>query len=160
MSWQDRDYAREDYSRPMGPFGRDRARGWLWGGSIVRKLIVVNFVMYALSYFTALGPSIRGQMTQDRFTGAVTYQPGWCEMITTRVLGGEVWRLITSQYLHDIRLEHILFNMLGLFMLGQELERAWGPRKFLAVYTIAGICGTPTPEPTRVVQNDPGPTPT
>jgi membrane associated rhomboid family serine protease len=101
--------------------------------------------MYLLCYFTALGPSIRGEtltrVNAFRQIVGFEHRPGWCEMISTKVLHGQVWRLITSQYLHSPQLTHLLFNMLGLFLLGQELERAWGPKKFLGVYTTAGVCG-------------------
>ncbi|MFH0980755.1 MAG: rhomboid family intramembrane serine protease, partial [Planctomycetota bacterium] len=64
-----------------------------------------------------------------------------CEMVTTKVLQGQVWRLVTSQYLHAARMEHIIFNMIGLYFLGQALERVWGNKKFLVIYTISGLCG-------------------
>jgi membrane associated rhomboid family serine protease len=49
-----------------------------------------------------------------------------------------VWQLGTYMFLHG-GLFHILFNMLGLWMFGTELERIWGTRYFLKFYFTTGI---------------------
>jgi len=53
----------------------------------------------------------------------------------------QVWRLIFFQFLHaDIN--HLLFNMLGLFFFGPLIERyLGGGRRYLAFYLMCGICG-------------------
>lgn len=53
----------------------------------------------------------------------------------------QVWRLIFFQFLHaDVN--HILFNMLGLFFFGPLIERyLGGGRRYLAFYLMCGICG-------------------
>lgn len=48
----------------------------------------------------------------------------------------EPWQLLTYGFLHG-GLTHIAFNMFGLMMFGAELERVWGPRRFLAFYLIS-----------------------
>jgi len=40
------------------------------------------------------------------------------------------WQLLTYSFLHG-SIEHLFFNMLGLWMFGSELERVWGTRRFL-----------------------------
>ena len=62
-------------------------------------------------------------------------------MITESVLHGQVWRLVTSDYLHW-SMTHIFMNMLGLYFLGRPLEQLWGSRRFFAVYTAAGLIGS------------------
>ncbi|HUU84958.1 MAG TPA: rhomboid family intramembrane serine protease [Phycisphaerae bacterium] len=126
MSWQDRDYAREPTPQAGG-----RAQRVTWGHaptgrSIVTTLIVINVALHLLwGFFPAAQPLYKLGMMQ-----------------TEAVLHGQVWRLVTSQYLHDTRgLDHILFNMIGLYFLGRALERVWSPKKFLAIYTLAGIAG-------------------
>jgi membrane associated rhomboid family serine protease len=63
----------------------------------------------------------------------MTYFPLW-------PLGAEdppfrPWQLLTYGFLHDLRsLQHILFNMFGLWMFGRELERLMGPQRFLTYY--------------------------
>lgn len=49
-----------------------------------------------------------------------------------------VWELATYMFLHG-GLSHILFNMLGLWMFGVELERMWGTAYFARYYVISGI---------------------
>ena len=44
------------------------------------------------------------------------------------------WQLITYAFLHG-GLGHLFFNMLGLWMFGSELERLWGPRRYIQFYT-------------------------
>ena len=47
----------------------------------------------------------------------------------------QVWQIITYSFLHDTRnISHLLFNMLGLWMFGAEIERYMGPRRLLACY--------------------------
>ena len=51
-----------------------------------------------------------------------------------------LWQLVTYIFLHDpSSLFHILFNMLGLWMFGSELERVWGTRQFTKFFFICGI---------------------
>ena len=46
------------------------------------------------------------------------------------------WQIVTYAFLHG-SVAHILFNMLGLYMFGADLERVWGPRRFLIYYGVA-----------------------
>jgi len=43
------------------------------------------------------------------------------------------WQIVTYAFLHG-NVTHILFNMLGLWMFGTEIERYVGPRRVLACY--------------------------
>jgi membrane associated rhomboid family serine protease len=49
-----------------------------------------------------------------------------------------LWQLVTYMFLHG-GIFHILFNMLTLFMFGNDLERLWGTRRFLRYYFATGI---------------------
>ena len=42
-------------------------------------------------------------------------------------------------HVHARRPTHILFNMLGIWMFGVELERMWGTQFFLRYYAVTGI---------------------
>ncbi len=45
------------------------------------------------------------------------------------------WQIITYAFLHSTQVKsHLLFNMLGLWMFGAEIERYVGPRRLLACY--------------------------
>ena len=52
----------------------------------------------------------------------------------------EYWRLITPVLLHG-SLVHIGFNMYALFIIGQKIERVFGPVRFILLYAIAGFAG-------------------
>jgi membrane associated rhomboid family serine protease len=46
-----------------------------------------------------------------------------------------VWQIVTYAFLHSTdNITHLLFNMLGLWMFGSEIERYVGPRRLLACY--------------------------
>ena len=45
------------------------------------------------------------------------------------------WQLATHFFMHSTQgLMHIFFNMFALVMFGSQLERVWGPKKFLIYY--------------------------
>ena len=54
--------------------------------------------------------------------------------------GGEYYRLFTCMFLH-FGIEHLLNNMLVLFVLGSRLERVIGKIKFLIIYIVGGLLG-------------------
>ena len=43
------------------------------------------------------------------------------------------WQVVTYAFLHG-SFNHLFFNMLGLWMFGTELERLWGPKRFMQFY--------------------------
>ncbi len=43
------------------------------------------------------------------------------------------WQLVSYSFLHG-SITHLFFNMLGLWMFGAELERLWGPKRFMQFY--------------------------
>src|SRR5690606_1871104 len=47
-------------------------------------------------------------------------------------------QLLTHMFLHG-SLEHILFNMLALWMFGSILENVWGGKRFLTFYILCGL---------------------
>lgn len=48
------------------------------------------------------------------------------------------WQLLTTMFMHA-NVNHILFNMLALWMFGSAVEQVWGSKKFLFFYFSAGI---------------------
>ena len=86
----------------------------------VKAIILANIAVFIVSQF--YDPIIRylGVVPQDVLTR------GW------------LWQLATYMFLHASPL-HILFNMLGIWMFGVELERMWGTRFFARFYAITGL---------------------
>ena len=50
----------------------------------------------------------------------------------------EYWQLLSHMFMHG-NINHILFNMFGLWMFGSPLEKMWGKNKFLFFYISAGL---------------------
>ena len=88
-------------------------------------LLAANLVVFLLVFGTEFG---------RRLAPLGVMQP-------EAVLHGEVWRVLTATYMHASFWGHLFFNMLALFFLGPPVEQAWGARKFLVVYTAAGVAG-------------------
>ncbi len=59
---------------------------------------------------------------------------------TPLILEGEYWRLLTSMFLH-FGLEHLLYNMLALLLLGDMLEKAIGSLRYGVIYMAGGLAG-------------------
>lgn len=55
--------------------------------------------------------------------------------------GGEWWRILTSGFLHAGPL-HLLLNMFVLYVLGQLLEPALGPVRFVGLYVVSLLGGS------------------
>jgi rhomboid protease GluP len=56
------------------------------------------------------------------------------------MLGGEWWRLVSAMFLHG-GVEHLLLNMLSLYIVGRIAERFFSPAIYLAIYLAAGGLG-------------------
>jgi rhomboid family protein len=70
--------------------------------------------------------------------------PGFTELFGLRpsdvLYHGYLWQLVTYIFLHDTHsISHILFNMLGLWMFGSDLEQLWGTRQFVRFFFICGV---------------------
>lgn len=52
----------------------------------------------------------------------------------------QIWRFLTFQFLHA-NTTHLLFNMVGLWFVGEMVERRLGRRRYLAFYLLCGAAG-------------------
>lgn len=137
MSWQDRDYARPDVTYGTG--GASYRPTFLAGRSIVTVLIVINVAVFVLE---SLFPPIKEFLSGAAYRSpiGIVMKHGWAEMWARAVWHGQVWRLITAQYLHG-GTWHVFVNMLVLHFLGRPLERLWSQKKFFIIYTLGGLAG-------------------
>jgi membrane associated rhomboid family serine protease len=94
---------------------------------VTRALIIACVVMFVLEAMT--GDLVLAYLalwplgTPAEFTGALGFQP---------------WQIITYSFLHG-GIGHLVFNMFALYMFGGELERVFGPQRYLNLYFIAVI---------------------
>ena len=101
---------------------------YFFGGPItrtVKALIAVNVGVFLLQILSHL----LGSNVVDLYFGLVPIR------VTNELM---LWQLVTYMFLHG-GFFHIFFNMLTLFMFGNELERYWGTPRFLNYYFITGI---------------------
>jgi membrane associated rhomboid family serine protease len=99
-----------------------------FGGPVTRTvkwLIAANVIVFLLQTITHL----LGSNFIDLYFGLV---PAY---VTHDYM---LWQLATYMFLHG-GVFHIFFNMLTLFMFGNDLERYWGTARFLNYYLITGI---------------------
>jgi membrane associated rhomboid family serine protease len=94
-------------------------------GQATKWLLIANIAVYVLVYFL-------GQTWLVEW-GALTAR------LTLRHF--QLWRLVTYQFLHAGAIDHILWNMLILWMFGKVVEMQFGTRRFLWLYILSGIAG-------------------
>lgn len=91
-------------------------------------LILINVLVFIAVEFTGI--------SQDAWH-VLEYGAAYTPYI---IQNGEVYRLFTSMFLH-FGIEHLVNNMLVLFVLGSRLERVIGKIRFLLIYLLGGIAG-------------------
>lgn len=98
-----------------------------------RKKAYVNWILIILNVLYFLYLEIAGSSEDAYFM----YTKG--AMLAPAVLeDGEYYRLLTAMFMH-FGIRHIVNNMIVLFALGDNLERALGHVKYLIFYLACGI---------------------
>ena len=102
-------------------------------GSRYGKRAYVNGLLIALNVLFFLYLEITGSSEDAYFmyTKGAMFAPAVLE-------DGEYYRLLTAMFMH-FGIRHIMNNMLVLFVLGDNLERALGHVKYLIFYLICGV---------------------
>ena len=100
---------------------------------VTKTLIIINILVYLICVLSVLyKPELNTLIT---YYGANNYK-----LIQSEGYIG-LYRLGTSMFLHaDIF--HIFFNMYALYIVGNQVERYYGPKKYLLIYFISGIVGS------------------
>ena len=115
MGIHNREYMRDD----SGP-------GRKWDG--VTTLLALNCVMFIVQILTHNPLADRAPVER------------WLALNPHDLFGGQVWRLVTYQFLHDVKnILHIVFNMFILYWAGRRIEDRYGKREFLLFYFVAGV---------------------
>lgn len=98
------------------------------GGFSVLPLVVKNLLIINALFF--LATIALDSLGIDLYKNLALYYP------TSKQFG--VWQFVTYMFMHG-GFTHILFNMFALWMFGNVLENAWGPKRFLNYYLVTGI---------------------
>lgn len=97
---------------------------------VTYTLMGLNVLVYAVTAFQAKNPV-------DNWPSELFY---WWLMWPERVGDGEIWRVLTSGFIHD-GIVHLGVNMLALYMLGPAIERALTHLRFLAIFLVSVLGG-------------------
>jgi membrane associated rhomboid family serine protease len=113
----DREYYRRE--RPGVYFSAPR--------TVVAYLIVINVVLWLAN--SLLTPDTHAITLALAATGETLTRP-WLW-----------WQFLTYGFVHAPELWHLLFNMLGLFFFGREVEVLYGRKEFLRIYLVTIVLG-------------------
>jgi membrane associated rhomboid family serine protease len=118
----------DNYYKPTG-FG-----GFSFFPPVIKNLLIINVIVFLVTTLAA-------EVAIDNLH-IITWKDIIFRWFALNPLGEgnnfQVWQLITYQFLHA-NFSHILFNMIGLWMFGIEIEHIWGSRKFLYFYLLCGV---------------------
>ncbi len=77
---------------------------------------------------------------QDYLPPQISIVQNWFELDTNLVHQGQVWRLLTSAFVHSrTGVWHIFVNLLMLYWFGRRMEERYGSREFLTFYLLAAL---------------------
>lgn len=105
----------------------DFERGMRHAPPLILFLIAANLVMF--------GWEIAAGALADRDT---IVEAG--ALVRERVLAGEWWRVISAMFLHG-GVDHVLGNVIVLYIVGLACEHAFGGARTALVYLASGIAG-------------------
>jgi membrane associated rhomboid family serine protease len=96
--------------------------------TLTYSIIIANFFVFLISLF---------------FRNQIINELGFRPVYLSLELFPNIYTLFTSMFVHSDFL-HILGNMFVFFFMGIAFEQRIGPKKFILIYLITGICGALT----------------
>lgn len=95
---------------------------------MVLRLLLANVgVSFLMLILARVSPGMAGQLVE------------WLALTPQLVISkGYIWTLVTYLFVH-LEPTHLIFNMLGLVLLGTTMERMWGPKAFLRFMLLSGV---------------------
>ena len=100
----------------------------------------LTYILIGLNVALFLGGFLSGaRATGGGFGGSSLIREG--ALYGPAVAEGEVWRVLTAGFLHS-GFVHLLFNMMGLYILGGLLEPAIGRLRFALIYFLSLLVGS------------------
>ena len=118
MGIYDRDYYRDDRRNTLDTI--------LGEGPVCKFLVLATAACFLLAL--GLPPHLAGE-----FFGAFDLEP-------TKVVHGQVWRLVTFLFLHHPQnIWSLVWTLLFIWWFGSDLEQLYGSAEFLVFYLLAGV---------------------
>lgn len=132
MGLYDRTYARADNRGEPGS-------GWLRTGawSVNTWIIAINVAVFVMGALTRNGLGRWVWEWGNFSTARACFSVNKAGQV---VFGLEVWRFVSFQFLHA-NVMHLFFNMFGLYLFGEMVERRLGRRGYASFYICCGVFG-------------------
>lgn len=111
----------------------------VFGGSVSGDPGVVSKILIAITVVAFVAQQAVSGFTSRFYDIGLAVDPNTFE--TVGVADGEVYRLLTSAFLHGGIL-HLLLNMYALYMFGPPIEAALGRLRFIALYLVSALGGS------------------
>ena len=124
MGISNRDYYRDD-PPPFDPGGGGGAYGGpsLWS---IKSLLIICVSVFFLQNVFAHGDNVNRGLTE------------WLSLSWTSLKDFQIWRVVSYGFTHG-SIQHLFFNMLGLWILGRMVEGIYGSKEFVAFFVVAVI---------------------
>ncbi len=116
-----------------------------FGGSgmfppVIKGLLIANIAVFLLQHFFIGTLTFGGVPLENLF---IKYFALWQINLNNIIpFSGDYqfypWQLVSYQFMHA-DFWHLFMNMFALWMFGSELEKNWGPKRFILYYLLAGI---------------------
>ena len=97
---------------------------------VIKNIIIINVIMVVIQYLLGLRGINLGDYLGLHYWGSPQFR--WWQFFTHMFMHGDPFDV-------GLTIQHIFFNMFGLYMFGTVLENLWGPKRFLIFYLICGF---------------------
>jgi membrane associated rhomboid family serine protease len=91
--------------------------------AVIKNLLIIN----VLVFLAQLSLQTKGVVLEDTFALHTWQSPLF-----------RPWQFLTHMFMHG-GWQHLLLNMLALWMFGATLENLWGPKRFITFYIACGL---------------------
>ncbi len=104
---------------------------------VVKNLLIINGIFFLATIATDMAWHLDlSRYLGLHYIGASDFRP---------------YQFVTYMFMHG-SFAHLFFNMFALWMFGNAIENAWGPKRFLVFYFVCGIGAGLTQELVQFIQ--------
>jgi len=100
---------------------------------MVYAIIFANFIVFFISMFFIIN-------TNGFVTTLINNELAFRPIYLSIDQFPQLYTLFTSAFLHSTSVVHIIFNVLFFILIAPSFENRIGPKKFIAIYLITGVC--------------------
>lgn len=101
-----------------------------------KKTPIITYILIALNILIFLAMYVIGNGSYDVNT-LLDFGANYSQYVKN----GEIYRLLTSSFLH-IGILHLVFNMYALYIIGSQIESFYGKTKYLIIYLFSAVMGS------------------